>query len=854
MESVTIHQGDQTEPEGKAEAKKCSLCGLNRGRSRLQLEARDELFHFCCHGCLHVFQILQNISPDPTADFRSSDLFRACVNAGLIPAGENSDQTSFGKSPSQKDNIYIPPEDKAGIETVFTIKDLWCISCAWLIEEILRRTEGVIDAEVSFMADMLKVRYQPHRIDNQEITEIIERFGFHAVPVTGQDDAHLDRAFLRLGVAAILTFNIMMISFGIYGGFFQELGNTGLGTLSLPLFLLAIPVIFYSGRPILQRAWSMDILIAVGALTAFGYSVYQMMQASIHLYFDTATMLITMVLLGKFVENRARSQACAGINTLKELVWSKVRRDLDNREQWTEISAMRIGDSFIVKTGERVAADGLVIDGRADVDESVLSGESHPVAKNPQDNVLAGSLLVNGYLRISATRIGDKSSLGQMVDLIQKAIATQNPVEQLADRITGLFVPLVFLTAATTAAILFYTGAAADTAILRAVTILVIACPCALGIASPLAKAVVIAKGRPQGVVIRDPAAFELAYRIEALVFDKTGTVTEGKYSLCKLYAPSASETEVLRRMAAVEYSEDHFLAREIRRCAVEKGVVSEPADDRQSIPGRGVTGWVDGEKVAVGSLRFMRDLDIKIDQAMELQAAAAERKGQTVIFTAWHNMVQAMAACGDVLKPGARELVASLRERGIHVWLVSGDSRATTAAVATQLQIDHFVGRARPRDKVDLIRRLQSEGLLVGMIGDGINDSAALAQADLGFGVGGSPGNIMEEAADVTLLGRGLDRLPETMKLSRLLTKAVHQNLILAFLYNSIGIPVAALGLLNPFLAVTAMLASSLTVITNTLRIAGTGSVMDRQQYDRNSQPSFTGAVDSLAIIKNEN
>jgi len=306
--------------------------------------------------------------------------------------------------------------------------------------------------------------------------------------------------------------------------------------------------------------------------------------------------------------------------------------------------------------------------------------------------------------------------------------------------------------------------------------------------------------------------------------------------------------------MAAVEYSEDHFLAREIRRCAVEKGVVSEPADDRQTIPGRGVTGWVDGEKVAVGSLRFMRDLDIKVDQVMDLQAAAAERKGQTVIFAAWHNRVQAMAACGDVLKPGARELVASLRERGIHVWLVSGDSRATTAAVAAQLQIDHFVGRARPRDKVDLIRRLQSEGHLVGMIGDGINDSAALAQADLGFGVGCSPGNIMEEAADVTLLGRGLDRLPETMKLSRLLTKAVHQNLTLAFLYNSIGIPIAALGLLNPFLAVTAMLASSLTVIANTLRIAGTGSVMDRQQYDRNSQPSFTGAVDSLAIIKNEN
>jgi heavy metal translocating P-type ATPase len=815
----------------------CALCGLPRGRSRLRLQAGGKVLPFCCPGCLHVFQILSGRSGEDFHDFRASELFRTCVAAGLIPATAKTEAVDSRERFDPKAAAGLPPEDP-GIETVLTIQGLWCVSCSWLIEEILRQTDGVLSAEVVFMADIVKVRYQPHRINRQAIAKKIEQLGYRACPRDEGPDAVQRKSFLRLGVASILTFNIMMISFAVYGGFFEELGKTGIRTLSLPLCLLATPVVFYSGWPILLRGWlslqscrfSMDTLIAVGALTAYGYSFYEMMHGSLHLYFDTAAMLVTLVLLGRFIEHRVRRQVTAGVNLLHDLVGGKIRMELEGREKWMAIAAMRAGDSYVVKAGERVPVDGRVLSGRAEVDESVLTGEARPVEKRTDDEVLAGSLLLAGDLRLAATRVGAKSSIGQMMALVQGALAAKNSIEQLADRITVVFVPLVLVMAAATAIVLLFAGAAADTAILRAVTILVIACPCALGIATPLAKVAILGRGKEQGILIRDATAFEQAYKLDAMVFDKTGTVTEGNFTLRSLYAPAHSEAEVLHRLAAVECLEEHFLAREVRRYAMERGLAIETASSCRSFPGLGVAGRVHGEEVAVGSRRFMEHLQRDIPEEIAGRAAADEKKGLTVIFVAWQNRVRAMAAFGDVLKSRAPRVIAQLRAKGIQVWLVSGDSQATTAAVAAQLGIGRFVGRTSPEDKVSLVRGLQAQGRRVGMIGDGVNDSAALAQADIGFAVGCNLGHIMEEAADVTLLGGGLDRLPATLALSRQLVRAVRQNLALAFLYNGLGIPLAMLGMLNPLLAVFAMLVSSLTVIGNTLRIAKTGTGVGRE------------------------
>lgn len=801
----------------------CDLCNLPVGRARLHLNSPAGTLSFCCPGCLHVFQILFNTPEGPPADFRATELFRRCMAAGLVavPAGE-----AISSGPERID----PPDQHAlALETTFRIEGMWCAACTWLIEAILGRTEGVLSAKIDFLSDRARIKYLPHRIHPGQIAERINAVGYRARPEGEETAADQKDALLRLGVAAILTCNAMMISFALYGGFFADLGRGGIGYLSFPLCMLATTVVFYSGGPILRRAWqglrrgiaTMDTLIAVGSLAAYGYSVFQMLRGGIHLYFDTAAMLITLVLLGRLLESRARFRVTREINELQSLASRKVRLWQDGRERWVAAEAVSPGDIFAVEIGERVAADGKVQAGSGDVDESVLTGEPRPVGKEVDDEVLAGSLLLAGGLQLIATRVGPASSLGQMLALVREALAAKNPIEQFTDRITRWFVPLIFGLAAATLVTLLLLGAGAETAMLRAVTVLVIACPCALGIATPLAKVAVVGKGKAMGIVIRDASAFEQARKLDIMILDKTGTVTEGHFSLRDLYAPAGNEVEALGRAAAVEQEADHFLAREIRRQAKERGISPVPASGCRSFPGWGVAGYVAREEILVGNRQLLAGRAMGIPPALAARAAVAEEKGLTVIFVAWQGKVQALLAFGDPLKQGMGELVALLRKKGLATRLVSGDSHAATAAVAGQLGIERFAGQCLPADKAALVRELQAEGLLVGMVGDGVNDAAALAQADVGFAVGSRPAALMAEAADVTLLGDTADRLPAVLDLSTLMIKAIRQNLLLAFLYNGIGIPFAMLGLLNPLMAVFAMFASSLTVIGNTLRIA---------------------------------
>jgi heavy metal translocating P-type ATPase len=814
----TSHYPPPQETERSAPAT-CGLCGLPLGRSRLQTQINGATIGFCCPGCLHVFEILFNSTAGTVADFRTTDLYRTCVAAGLIPGAAKSDRTAAAS---------VEEIDDQGLEMTLKIEGMWCNACSWLIREILLRTPGVLGAEVLFLSDFARLRYLPHRITPREIIERIGRLGYRARPATEETDQGQRDSLLRLGIAAILTLNVMMISFALYGGFFENIEAAGIGSLSLPLCLLATPVVFYSGWPILVRGWqglrivrpSMDTLIALGSLAAYGYSVGQMLQASLHLYFDTAAMLITLVLIGRQAEGRVRRRLNLRINELHELAGGKVRLLADGRERWVPAATLGRGDLFAVRTGERVPVDGLVVGGSADVDEAVLTGESRPLGKGMDDDVLAGSLLLDGELRLLATRTGPASSLGQMITLVQKGLAAKNPVEQLTDRITRWFVPFILCLAAATFLFLWGSGADVGTGLLRALTVLVIACPCALGIATPLAKVAVVSAGRGRGIMIRDGAAFEQAHRLDTLVFDKTGTMSEGSFSLRDIHAPAYTQTEVLRRTVAVEAGADHFLARVIRRRAIKENIVPKPADNLQTFPGLGVKGSVDGQKVALGSRRFMAELGHSIPAQINERAATAEAKGLSVIFAAWQGEVQASLSFGDVIRQGGQELMTTLAARGINVWLVSGDSQATTAAVARQLGIANFAGQARPEDKVALIRRLQEEGRLVGMVGDGINDAAALARADVGFAMGSSPARLMEEVADVILLGSAPSRLLEVLTLSDRMAKAIRQNLALAFLYNGIGIPLAIFGLLNPLLAVFAMFASSLTVIGNTMRV----------------------------------
>lgn len=821
---------------GRGEKTGCSLCGLPVGRSGISDVFSDQKLHFCCPGCLNVFRILFNSPEGPPEDYRKTGLYRACVASGLIP-GNNND---LRPSPDEADPTPPAPSQNAqnfdqelSQELSIKIEGMWCTACSWLIEKVLGSVSGILEARVIFLSDLAKIKYQPHVIDPEEILERICGLGYRASLFDSRPEASQAKRdlLLRLGIASILTINVMMISFALYGGFFEDLGKDGVRSFSYPLLLLATPVIFYAGFPILKRAWlglrhastSMDTLISVGTLSAYFYSIVQMRSQSLHLYFDTASMLVTLVLLGKFIEIQAREKVSRGILELFELARSKVRLAKGGLERWVCSEGVEPGLEFLVESGERVPVDGRIISGRASLDESILTGESRPVKKAAGEEVSGGSLVLDGFLHLSATRRGSESFISQMVSLMQEALTRKNPVELLADRITRRLVPAILMLSALTASFLIVRGSVSvDEALLRAVTVLVITCPCALGIATPLAKVASIGIGRSRGLLVRDPAALERAKDLDVILFDKTGTLTEGNFCLRQTVAEEGVDPEeALLRVAVVEACSDHFLARDIVRKVNEKGpVFLNSVEGYESFEGLGVKGRVGGADVAAGNRRFMHGQGFEISDSMDKRAESFESEGSTLVFFAWEGRVRGFFAFGDSIKKSAPDAISRLHEKGISTWLVSGDSPATTSAVARELGIGRFRGGALPKDKLELVKKLRKEGRCVGVVGDGINDAPALAGADIGFALGTGT-DLIRKASDITLLCGDPGRIVELLDLSALTTRIIRQNLFFAFIYNILGIPLAVLGLLNPMVAVFAMFASSLTVIGNTLRIS---------------------------------
>jgi heavy metal translocating P-type ATPase len=708
---------------------------------------------------------------------------------------------------------------------------MWCTACSWLVEEVLRKTKGILEARVSFLSDLVKIEYLPHEIGLERVFGIVSGLGYHASHIqdSWQSSPEKKDLLIRLGVSSFLTSNVMMISFALYFGFFQDLGGEAVRILSYPIGALATPVIFYCGWPILKRAViglrhlraSMDTLISIGSLAAYAYSVLQLFRGSLHLYFDTASMLITIVLLGKYIEARSRDKISRGIRELYQLAGQKVRLWIDGRERWTTPEAVEIGQQFMVLGGERVPMDGRILSGRADFDESVLTGESRPVRKEPGEEVSGGALLLEGQLRLAATRRSSESFLGQIIDLMQQALTQRDTFEVFSDRIMQWFVPFILLLSGGTAFYLLSTGVSTEAALLRGVTVLVITCPCALGIASPLAKLAAIAIGRTMGILVRDPVALEAVKDLDVMIFDKTGTVTQGKFLLQKIVTSEVAETEaeVLRRIASVESRSDHFLAREIVRAARKASIEMGEVRSFEALEGLGVKGRVSGTEVVVGNRKLMEATGMALPSVLEEEAKLLESKGMTVAFFAWQGAVQGFLVFGDAVKEGATGTVERLKKMGIEVWLVSGDSEKTTRAIADELSIRQVVGEALPGKKMDLVKRLQEWGHRVGMVGDGFNDAAALSRADVGIAIG-ARANLPQEASDINLLVDDPARVLDLIRLSALTKKTIRQNLALAFLYNGLGIPLAMAGLLNPLVAVFAMFASSLSVIGNTLRI----------------------------------
>ncbi len=810
----------------------CDLCGLPLRAGRFEATSSGKTYHFCCQGCRQVFSILIEAtdSGDP-AKFRDSNLFKQCLEKGIIPRSE-ADLVSTGvdgksdESPSGKTEKLVAPTDSV-LSLNLKVSNMWCPACAWIIDESLKKTPGVIDSACNFSTDRLQVNYNPIKTSPDQIIDAVKTLGYRAAePDESSDALERRKEFIRFVISAFLTMNIMMLSYALYSGFFTDFSRDTIYKLSWPAFIMATIVVVYGGFELFKKAWSgltnaafsMETLIIMGSVSAYIYSTVNLFAGSIHLYYDTAAMLITLVLLGKTLERRAKGSVLEGLDNFFSLNPSKVRICTDQYPDGRYVSADHLAekDIFRVVENEIIPADGRVLDGTGTVDESSLTGEALPIRKKPGDTLRSGTTVIKGTFKVRAQKVGAKSTLGQMIAIIEKTLMTKTPLEGKTDVILQWFVPTIIALAAGTAFICRLVGTSMEEAILRAVTVLVISCPCALGIAIPLARVAGISIAGKKGLLVRDFKAFEQAERVSAFVFDKTGTITAGKWNLQDIFCDaSLTRDQALALAAGLEKDSEHFIAIEIISQARIKNIQSVSLTDIQH-DDKGIRGISNGQKIKIGSAEFL-DKELMGTKTLADTTVLDGTANHSFVYLGIDGKLAAIFVFGDTIRPDALTTVQRLNTRGLHLALVSGDGERTTRAIGDKIGIQQSLGGQLPQDKSRFIVELQQQGYQVAMVGDGINDAPAMAQADLSIAVH-SGGQLSREAADITLMRPETGQIIEFLEFAKQVNKKIIQNLSFTFLYNAIGIPIAMSGLLSPLVAVTAMLLSSLSVTGNTL------------------------------------
>ena len=715
--------------------------------------------------------------------------------------------------------------DAPGHSVDLALERMTCAACATRIEKVLNKIPGVT-ASVNFATEKAHINYAPGSTDIAALIIAVRKAGYDAHEIAGasreQEKARQDAAYRRelalfwISAALTLPFLAQML--------YMFSGNTH-GPLPLELQLaLATPIQFWIGKRFYVGAWhalrgggaNMDVLIALGTSMAYLYSTaVVVLGLSHHVYFEASATIITLILMGKLLELRARSKTSAAIEELIKLQPKTARLERDGGIVEVDIAQVKVGDVFVVRPGESVPVDGTVVAGETSINEAMLTGESLPVHKQSGAKVFAATLNQQGLIKCRATGVGADTALAAIIRLVEEAQGSKAPIQRLADVISGIFVPVVVVIALLTLALWWWVAGDFAAALINAVAVLVIACPCALGLATPTAVMVGSGAGARAGILIKNAAALEHAGKINTLLVDKTGTLTMGKPEVTDLVAlGDGSEDFVAQVAATLESGSEHTLATAILDRAAAMNLAPGPMTAFNSVPGQGVQAIIDNRPAALGSPRFISGLGIAFDAE---QTAALQSQAKTVIIVAYDHKAIGLIAIADPLRPTSRAAMTQLARLGIDVIMLTGDNRVTAQSIAAQAGITHFEAEVLPQHKSERVNQLKQQGRVVGMVGDGVNDAPALAAADVSFAIGAGS-DVAIHAADITLMRNDLMSVVDAISLSRSTLGKIKQNLFFAFIYNVLGIPLAAIGMLNPVIAGAAMALSSVSVVSNSL------------------------------------
>lgn len=710
------------------------------------------------------------------------------------------------------------------------IKGMTCASCVNRIEKVLKKDAGIISASVNLATEKAKVEFDSAKLDVSKIINLITKAGYEAKvsspKLKENKEIELKKEKLLIILSTFLTLPLALPMI------FEPFGYHLMPSAWVQL-LLATPIQFFIGARFYKSAWgaikaksgNMELLVAIGTTAAYGLSLYLLLKNlehlkhhTPHLYFEGSAVIITLVLLGKFLETKAKQQTSAAIKSLQALQPSVARVLRSGKEEEISIENLKLNDIVIIRPGERIPVDGVLIKGLTQVDESLITGESLPVEKKETDKVVGGSINGDGLIQVEVTALGTETMLSRIIRMVEDAQSVKAPIQRLVDKVSAWFVPTVLIIAFITVTVTAFVTGNWETGIIHGVAVLVIACPCALGLATPTSIMVGTGVAAKAGILIKDAEALEVAHSVTTIAFDKTGTLTEGKPSISKLIAFEKSEQDVLALLASIQNGSEHPLAKAVMEEARIKEISFKEASSSRALPGRGLAAEIEGKKYILGSKRLLNELGITTTLELNI-SQDREVLGETVSFLIdeSENKVIGLVSFKDTIKESARKTIQELKALGIKTIMLTGDNQGSANVVARELGIDSVKAEVLPQHKSEVVQELKNKGEIVGMVGDGINDAPALAAAHVGIAMSTGT-DVAMHSSGITLMRGNPLLIPDAISVSRKTYAKIKQNLFWAFIYNVIGIPLAAFGYLSPVVAGAAMALSSVSVVTNSL------------------------------------